>query len=63
MPKGVYLYFPKSEFRPPEFHPSLMFAYVVVIDLIQHIVSIAYTGCIKKNWTDLKLLSISQNSY
>jgi hypothetical protein len=22
-----------------------------------------YTGCIKKTWTDLKLLSISQNSY
>jgi hypothetical protein len=22
-----------------------------------------YTGCIKKNWTDLKLLSISQNTY
>jgi hypothetical protein len=43
MPKGVYLVFPKSEFRPPEFHPSLMFAYdyVVVIDLIQYIV-IAY---------------------
>jgi hypothetical protein len=41
MPKGVYLVFPKSEFRPPEFHPSLIFAYVVVIDLIIHIV-IAY---------------------
>jgi hypothetical protein len=28
-----------------------------------HVVKYEYTGCIKKNWTDLKLLSISENSY
>jgi hypothetical protein len=27
------------------------------------IISGTYTECIKKNWTDMNLLSISQNSY
>jgi uncharacterized membrane protein len=35
----------------------------IVLALIVLCTKLQYTGCIKKNWTDLKLLSFSQNSY